>query len=290
MPRTVPLIAGILLLGACGGARLLVRRALRINARTRHRVAIFGASDVGAGLAAAMAHDRASTIVAFFDDAPQLAGGSLRGIRIHPSSAFDAVLETTGFDSLLVALGPASRVACRAALEHAAACGVRVLSVPTLAEIKDGRVNVDALRPLAIEDLLGRAPVPPRHDLLTAGVTGKCVMVTGAGGSIGSELCRQVLSLGPRALVMVDNGEFNLFQIDSELSAYASSLAPGSARPVTPSITRPPTSMSRSWRTTSPRAPRSTCWAPCAWPRPPCATACPAWCSSRPTRPCVPPA
>jgi len=232
IPRTAPVIAGILLLGASGGARLAVRRFLRLQVQVRHRVAIFGASDVGAGLAAAMAHDRASTIVAFFDDAPQLAGGSLRGIRIHPSSAFDAVLDTTGFDSLLVALGPSSRVACRAALEHAAACGVRVLSVPTLAEIKDGRVSVDALRPLAIEDLLGRATVPPRHDLLTAGVTGKCVMVTGAGGSIGSELCRQVLALGPKALVLVDNGEFNLFQIDGELSAHASSLAPGSARPV----------------------------------------------------------
>jgi FlaA1/EpsC-like NDP-sugar epimerase len=242
--------------------RLLVRRALRISARTRHRVAIFGASGVGAGLAAVMAHDRVSAIVAFFDDAPQLVGGSLRGIRVHPSSEFDAVLETTGFDSLLVALSPASRMACRAILEHAAARGVRVLSVPTLAEVKDGRVNVDALKPLAIEDLLGRAPVAPRHDLLTAVVTGKCVMVTGAGGSIGSELCPQVLALGPRDLVMVDNGEFNLFQIVSELSSHASSLASSATIAPTPSITPPRTSTSRSSKTTNRKARRSTSWGP----------------------------
>jgi FlaA1/EpsC-like NDP-sugar epimerase len=100
-----------------------------------------------------------------------------------------------------------------------------------LAEIKDGRVNVDALKPLTIEDLLGRTPVEPDPALLSANVTGKTVLVTGAGGSIGSELCRQVLALDPKALVLVDNGEFNLFQIDAELSRAQRAAAPGSARP-----------------------------------------------------------
>jgi len=231
IPRTAPIIAGILLFGASGGARLAVRRFLRLNVELKHRVAIIGASDVGAGLAAAMAHDRQSSIVAFFDDSPRLLGGSLRGIRIHGSREFDAVLERTGFDSLLVALGPRGRQSCRPVLEHAAARGVRVLSVPTLAEIKDGRVNVEALKPLAIEDLLGREPVAPDPRLLGANVTGKAVLITGAGGSIGSELCRQVLALGPKSLVMVDNGEFNLFQIDAELNELLKSRAPGSARP-----------------------------------------------------------
>jgi FlaA1/EpsC-like NDP-sugar epimerase len=231
IPRTAPIIAGILLFGAAGGARLLVRRFLRLTVQVKHHVAIFGASDVGAGLAAAMAHDRQSAIVAFFDDSPRLSGGSLRGVRIHRSRAFDEVLERTKFDSLLVALGPRSRQACRPVLEHAAARGVRVLSVPTMAEIKDGRVNVDAMKPLAIEDLLGREPVAPDARLLGANVTGKTVLITGAGGSIGSELCRQVLALGPKAMVLVDNGEFNLFQIDGELNELLKSRAPGSVRP-----------------------------------------------------------
>jgi FlaA1/EpsC-like NDP-sugar epimerase len=232
IPRTMPVIAGILLVGASAGARLMVRRAIRMSAKGHHRVAIFGASDVGAGLAAALAHDRVSTLVAFFDDNPSLVGGSLRGVRIHAAASFDAVLAASRFDSLLVALGPKSRITCRAVLEHAAERGVRVLAVPTLNEIKDGRVNVDALKPLAIEDLLGRAPVEPDHGLLSANITGKTVLVTGAGGSIGSELCRQVLALGPKSLVLVDNGEFNLFQIESELLRTPQSLAPGSARPV----------------------------------------------------------
>jgi FlaA1/EpsC-like NDP-sugar epimerase len=231
IPRTAPVIAGILLFGASGGARLAVRRFLRLQVQVRHRVAIFGASDVGAGLAAAMSHDRQSLIVAFFDDSPRLAGGSMRGVRIHRSAEFDAVLARERFDSLLVALGPHSRKACRPLLEHAAERGVRVLSVPTLAEIKDGRVNVDALKPLAIEDLLGREPVAPDPRLLGANVAGKSVLITGAGGSIGSELCRQVLALGPKALVLVDNGEFNLFQIDGELNEQLKSRAPGSSRP-----------------------------------------------------------
>ena len=231
IPLTAPLIGGILLIGAAGGARLMVRRFLRISVRTRSRLAILGASDVGAGLAAAIGHDRVSAVVAFFDDNPALAGGAMRGIRIYPTSAFDAVRADTNFDSLLVAVGPKSRGRCRSLLEHAARVGVRVLAVPTLAEINDGRVNLDALRPLAIEDLLGRAPVEPDPALLGANVIGKTVLITGAGGSIGSELCRQVLALVPKALILVDNGEFNLFQIDSQLSRSKHSLAPGSAQP-----------------------------------------------------------
>jgi FlaA1/EpsC-like NDP-sugar epimerase len=231
IPRTAPAIGGILLFVAAGGMRLFVRRLLRLQMQVGHRVAIFGASDVGAGLAAAMSHDRQSKVVAFFDDSPALAGRAMRGVRIHPSSEFDAVRERTRFDSLLVAIGPRGRTACRPLLEHAAARGVRVLSVPTLAEIKDGRVNVNALKPLAIEDLLGREPVAPDPRLLSANVTGKTVLITGAGGSIGSELCRQVLALGPKSLVLVDNGEFNLFQIDGELNELLKSRAPGSSRP-----------------------------------------------------------
>ena len=231
MPRTAPVIAGVILFAIAGGTRLAVRRFLRIQSRSQHRVAIFGASDVGAGLAAALGHDRNSSLVAFFDDSPSLAGGMVRGVPVHPMASFDEVLDRTGFDSLLVALAPASRARVRKVLEHAAGRGVRVLSVPTLAEIKDGRVSVDAMRPMAIEDLLGRPPVAPDSSLLGANVTGKTVLVTGAGGSIGSELCRQVLALDPRALVLVENGEFNLFQIDAELATARPQGAPGSTRP-----------------------------------------------------------
>jgi len=232
VPWRSPIMAALLLWGASGGIRLLVRSLLRQRVPVQHRVAILGASDVGAGLGAALSHDRMSELVAYFDDAPTLRGGALRGVRIHSTEEFDAVRTRLRFDSLLVALGPASRRRRRALLEHAAAAGVRVLSVPTLAEIKDGRVSVSTLRPLSIEDLLGRPPVTPIPELLGADVTGKTVLVTGAGGSIGSELCRQVLALAPKSLVLVDNGEFNLFEIDGQLHEQLSAHAPGSVRPV----------------------------------------------------------
>jgi len=231
LPRTAPLVASILLFGMSLGSRSVVRALRIVSRRSRHRLAIFGASDVGAGLAAAVEHDRLSEVVAFFDDDPSLKHGTLAGVSIYPVREFDAVLESAEFDSLLVALGPKSRASCRPLLEHAASRGVRVLAVPTLSEIRDGRVSVEAMRPLAIEDLLGRVPVEPDPSLLSSNVFGKTVMVTGAGGSIGSELCRQVLALGPKALILVDNGEFNLFQIDDELDRMQRSIAPGSVRP-----------------------------------------------------------
>lgn len=229
-PRTALPITGILLFGACGGIRLVVRQLLRSSSGTKHCVAIFGAGDSGAGLVSALGQDRATRVAAFFDDNPALVGGAIRGIPIYGTDQLEEVLKAKQVRALLVALAPAGRSKRRAVLERAAAMGVRVLSVPTIAEINDGRVNVDQLRPVAIEDLLGRAPVSPDPALLSANVTGKTVMITGAGGSIGSELCRQVMALSPRALVIVDNSEFNLFQIDDELSRWVGTAAPGSYR------------------------------------------------------------
>ncbi len=230
IPRTSLPVFGLLLFCATGGARLVMRGLLRVQSRRTQRVAIFGAGDVGAGLVAALGQDRATSVVAFFDDNPKMVGGSLRGVQIYSVDALERVLKDQRVDALLVALAPQGRAKRRIVLERAAATGVRVLAVPTLGEIHDGRVRVDQLRPVAIEDLLGRAPVEPDPRLIASNIAGKTVLVTGAGGSIGSELCRQVLNHGPKALVLVDNCEFNLFQIDAELSSSARSAAPGSAR------------------------------------------------------------
>ena len=232
IPRTAVPIAAVLLFLASGGARLVARHLIRASHPSRNRVAIFGAGDAGAGLMSAISHDRATEVVAFFDDSPALAGGTIRGIPVLSTDDLAGSLARLGADSLLVALGPGARARCRDKLSMVAGTGRRVLLVPTLAEIRDGRVSVDRFRAVALPDLLGRPQVPADRALLAANVTGKCVMVTGAGGSIGSELCRQIMDLSPRELVLVDNGEFNLFQVDSELHAPARSLAPGSSRPV----------------------------------------------------------
>ena len=232
VPRTSVPIAAMLLFGGTGAMRLLVRYVLHSAANVRRRVAIFGGGDVGAGLLSALGHDRASLVVAIIDDNPSLAGRNLRGVPVFPTAAMEAEFTRLRVDALLVALAPSARAKRHSVLERATAMGVRVLAVPTFAEIDDGRVRVDQLRAIAITDLLGRVSVPPDGRLLARNVTGKTVLVTGAGGSIGSELCRQVLSLSPRALVLVDNSEFNLFQIDAELSRLAQHSAPGAVRPM----------------------------------------------------------
>ncbi len=230
LPRTsIPLIA-IFLFIVSGGVRVLVRHLLRSSFVPRNRVVICGAGDCGAGLLAALAQDRATVVQAVLDDDPQLIGNVIRGVRVAPMDSIEDVIRDRRVDTVLVAINPSGRAKRAALFERAAAAGARVLAVPTMVELKEGRVDISRLRPIAIEDLLGRAPVVPDPSLVSACVSGRTVLITGAGGSIGSELCRQVLALGPKAMVIVDNCEFGLFQIDTELSRLAADSAPGSTR------------------------------------------------------------
>ena len=229
-PRTAIPIAGLMVLLSSGGIRLLVRHMLRATVVGTRRVAIYGAGDAGAGLMIAMAQDSATQVVAFFDDSVSRSGGAIRGVPIFGTDRLAERLVALKIEAFLVALSPGARRKQHAILEQVNLMGVPVLVVPTLAEIHGGQVRVDQLRPVALEDLLGREPVTPDRALLGADVTGKVVMVTGGGGSIGSELCRQIAALGPASLIIIDHGEFNLFQVDSELSRQLSQGAPGSSR------------------------------------------------------------
>ncbi|MBU6208899.1 MAG: polysaccharide biosynthesis protein [Planctomycetes bacterium] len=229
-PRTAIPIAGLMVLLSSGGIRLLVRHMLRATVVGKRRVAIYGAGDAGAGLMIAMAQDSATQVVAFFDDSVSRSGGAIRGVPIFGTDRLAERLVALKIEAFLVALSPGARRKQHAILEQVNLMGVPVLVVPTLAEIHGGQVRVDQLRPVALEDLLGREPVTPDRALLGADVTGKVVMVTGGGGSIGSELCRQIAALGPASLIIIDHGEFNLFQVDSELSRLLAQGAPGSSR------------------------------------------------------------
>ncbi|MBM4111540.1 MAG: polysaccharide biosynthesis protein [Phycisphaerae bacterium] len=229
-PRTAVPIAGLMVLLSSGGIRLLVRHLLRATVVGKRRVAIYGAGDAGAGLMIAMAQDAATQVVAFFDDSISRSGGAIRGVPILDTERLAERLVTMKIEAFLVALSPAARRKQHAILEQVNLMGVPVLVVPTLAEIHGGQVRVDQLRPVALEDLLGREPVTPDRALLGADVVGKVVMVTGGGGSIGSELCRQIAALGPKSLIVIDHGEFNLFEVDSELSRLLAQGAPGASR------------------------------------------------------------
>jgi FlaA1/EpsC-like NDP-sugar epimerase len=141
----------------------------------------------------------------------------MNGKHIYPPEKMVELIDDLGIADVLLAIPSASRQKRNEIIEGLRGHPVSVRTLPGIFELADGKVTVNDLRPLDIEDLLGRDPVPPNPALMGKCITGKCVLVTGAGGSIGSELCRQIFALNPSKLVMVDHSEYNLYLIEHEL-------------------------------------------------------------------------
>ena len=197
--------------------RLLMRTLVSGRQRRGERVAIYGAGEAGMRLAAAVARGRSWNPVLFVDDSPALRGRIVAGLRVCSADALPALVSVLNIRRVLLALPSASR---RKRLEIIASLEplpVRVQTVPDIGDLVSGRARVDDVRDVDVVDLLGRESVPPNEKLLDACIRGKSVLVTGAGGSIGSELCRQILRLQPARLVLLDSSEPALFEIDLEL-------------------------------------------------------------------------
>lgn len=218
-PRTMPVIFFLLSMLGVGGMRLLARWVLLRGARVTRgsKAAIYGAGAAGVGLHAALAHAGTHEVVAYFDDSPSLQGRHVRGVPVHAGTDLPRVIASQGVEVLLLALPSASRVRRRQIVDQATKLGASVLTVPTLSEIQDGTATVDQLRPVRIEELLGRPPAQPNQELLRRLIAGRQVLVTGAGGSIGSELCRRIIANDPATLVLLDASEQNLYEIEREL-------------------------------------------------------------------------
>ncbi len=218
LPRSALVGFWMAALLAIGGSRAVARYLIRRRGQSScARMIIYGAGDVGAGLVSMLSQDQRSTIVAFVDDDPSRVGTEVRSLRIYPASEIRTVVRTLHADTILLALPESSRRRRREIFQELTALGLRVMLVPTLAEIAEGTARTDSVRAMKIEDLLGRNPVEPKTALLSRNISGANVLVTGAGGSIGSETARQVLRQGPRRLVVLDNCEFNLYTIENEL-------------------------------------------------------------------------
>lgn len=219
-PRSIPVNFALVALLYVGGSRLLVRAYYQWIIKhysDKQPVIIYGAGGAGAQLATALASGREFYVVAFFDDDRAMWGSSVLGIPVHcPTDAATLVAEYN-VDRVLLALPSASRRERKHALDLLEGLPVHVQTVPSMPEIVSGQASVDQLREVEIEDLLGRDPVPPKKELLDISIYNKVVMVTGAGGSIGSELCRQILRSGPKKLIMLELSEFALYSIDQEL-------------------------------------------------------------------------
>ena len=216
-PRSSWVLFWILLTGFSGAARFVLRDLLLGWQRAGNgqviSTVIYGAGAAGAQLARSLLFDQKHALLAFVDDDPRLWGRSLAGVNvISPQKLSD--LEA---DRVLLAMPSLKRAERRRIVDQLQDLGVPVLQVPSIEEITSGRARIDSLRPVAIEELLGRDPVPPNPELLGPGICGKTVLVSGAGGSIGSELCRQILRQKPRRLVLLERSEPNLYAIDQEL-------------------------------------------------------------------------
>lgn len=202
------------------GSRALVRYAsfaYGVHSQRREPVAIYGAGDAGAQLSTLLLSEGAFEPVAFFDDKHALQRGHINGLTVYPPSELPEIIEDYGVRRILLAMPAASRRRRQEILSSIGSSGVRVQSMPELSDIVSGRARIDEIRDVDVNDLLGRDPVPPNPSLFKSCIEGKCVLVTGAGGSIGSELCRQIITLSPRRLVLVENSELALYTTDAEL-------------------------------------------------------------------------
>lgn len=227
-PRSVPVNFALVTLVYVGGTRLLVRTYYHWLIRhytEKEAVAIYGAGGAGAQLALALSSGREFFTAAFLDDDPALWGSTIKGVKVYEPAAFRSVARQLKIGRVLLAMPTATKAQRKQALDNLADMPVHVQTVPSMPEIVSGEASVDQLREVELEDLLGRDPVPPRAELIDASVRDKVVMVTGAGGSIGSEMCRQVMRGGPRALVLFEISEYGLYSIGQELEALKGELA-----------------------------------------------------------------
>ncbi|MCQ4251920.1 polysaccharide biosynthesis protein [Pseudomonas stutzeri] len=181
------------------------------------KVAVYGAGAAGNQLVAALRLGRGMRPVAFIDDDPNLYNRSIAGLRVYSPKHIQQMIDETGCNEILLAIPSASRARRREVLETLEPYPLHVRSVPGFMDLASGRVKVEDIQEVDIADLLGRDAVPPQQALFEQCIRGKVVMVTGAGGSIGSELCRQIISNKPKALLLFEHSEFNLYSIHIEL-------------------------------------------------------------------------
>ncbi|TAV02851.1 polysaccharide biosynthesis protein [Rhizobium ruizarguesonis] len=227
VPRTVGILQPFLLLIAIGLSRLGIRYWLGdayqriLHKNMLAKVLIYGAGTAGRQLAGALINSAELNVVGYLDDDPRLKGGVMGGLPIYDPSDLPVLAGALGVHNVLLALPSASRQRRNEILEDIRKARVNVRTLPDLTALAQGRIAVSDIRELEIEDLLGREAVAPRQELLDTAMRNKVVMVTGAGGSIGGELCRQILRNEPSSLILLDQNEFALYNIHAELRKLA---------------------------------------------------------------------
>ena len=220
VPRSMPFVFWAVAMCGIGGSRLLVRASYQARLRSSSRnVLIYGAGESGRQLLTALHHGDQYRVIAFVDDDPRSQHSVINGLQVASPRDLEALVEEHAITQVLLAIPSASSERRREIINSLVGLPVHVRTVPKINEIVSGAAAVSQIQDIDLDDLLGRDPVPPHPELIDRCITDKVVMVTGAGGSIGAELCRQILEAGPRELVLLDNSEYALYRIERELRA-----------------------------------------------------------------------
>lgn len=222
VPRSVPIIYWAIAVVLIGGSRFLAKRLLW-SAGGRHLkdrpIAIYGAGEAGAQLANALRQQGTQFITAFLDDQASLHGRDVAGIRVFPPSALPMLIEQYGVQEVILSIPTLTTERRRRIVTDISRHGLKIRTLPPITDLISGKYLVSQIREIDIDELLGRSSVPADQSLLRGMIEGKTIMVTGAGGSIGSELCRLITKWAPQRLVLFEANEFALYNIERELNS-----------------------------------------------------------------------
>jgi FlaA1/EpsC-like NDP-sugar epimerase len=231
VPRSIGIIQPTLFFIGIGASRFFVRYWLgSINnlqksfPRAHSIVLIYGAGSAGRQLASGISGNKEMLVKGFIDDDPHLQGSTVNGIFVHPNTAVQDLIHRLDITDVLLAIPTATQGRRSEIIASLSGCGVRVRTLPRLIDFASGRVRMTDLHDLDMNDLLGRAVVPPDVELLETNIRDQVVLVTGAGGSIGSELCRQIIKFSPKSLILLDSSEHSLYLIYEELKKAVTAL------------------------------------------------------------------
>lgn len=242
VPRTIGILQPIIFFMLLAMSRIVVRYFLTDVMRTRgfsgdlRKIIIYGAGSSGRQLAGSLKQEPGFQIVAFVDDDRRLDGNLLDSIKVNHTSKIERIINLHGVTDIILAMPRNSKLKNRQIVENLERFNLRVKTVPAIGDLVNGTITAEVVRDINVEDLLGRDPVPPDERLMGETIYQKTVLVTGAGGSIGSELCKQIMLRRPARLVLVEMAEYALYRIEQDLIAMSRDLGGDTEVTISPEL------------------------------------------------------
>lgn len=218
----LPVVYFLMLVVLVTSSRIILKAFLtdRSHRKQMAPVIIYGAGQSGRQLLEAIKQVNEYNAVAFVDDNPAIQRTTIYDLPVYRPSEIEDLIKRYGVEKILLAIPSASQEQRKLIIERLKALPCEVLAIPGMKDLVDGKISISSLKKVSVVDLLGRDPVAPRPELMSADISGKVVLVTGAGGSIGSELCRQIIRYRPAKLLLFELSEFSLYSIDKELNEF----------------------------------------------------------------------